>query len=89
LPPWISPACQRSFAVSESLQWAEGLDRKLTKAWGFYGVIIVATLIGLLLNFIGIDPIKTLVYSAVLNGVVAVPPPRENKEDRDGNIFSW
>jgi Mn2+/Fe2+ NRAMP family transporter len=62
-----------SYAVSESLQWAEGLDLKLTKAWGFYGVIIVATLIGLLLNFIGIDPIKALVYSAVINGVVAVP----------------
>jgi Mn2+/Fe2+ NRAMP family transporter len=62
-----------SYAVSESLQWAEGLDQKLTKAWGFYGVITVATIIGLLLNFIGIDPIKALVYSAVINGVVAVP----------------
>ena len=57
-----------SYAVSESLQWAEGLDRQLTKAWGFYGVISVATLIGLLLNFIGINPIKALVYAAVLNG---------------------
>jgi Mn2+/Fe2+ NRAMP family transporter len=62
-----------SYAVSESLQWVEGLDQKLTKAWGFYGVIIVATVIGLLLNFIGINPIKALVYAAVLNGVVAVP----------------
>lgn len=40
---------------------------------GVYGVIIVATVIGLLLNFIGINPIKALVYAAVLNGVVAVP----------------
>ena len=62
-----------SYAVSESFQWVEGLDQKLTKAWGFYGVIIVAMLIGLLLNFIGINPIKALVYAAVLNGVVAVP----------------
>ena len=62
-----------SYAVSESFQWVEGLDQKLTKAWGFYGVIIVATLIGLLLNFIGINPIKALVFAAVLNGVVAVP----------------
>src|SRR5215469_103551 len=62
-----------SYAVSESFQWVEGLDQKLTKAWGFYGVIIVATLIGLLLNFTGINPIKALVYAAVLNGVVAVP----------------
>ncbi|HEX6478168.1 MAG TPA: divalent metal cation transporter [Ktedonobacteraceae bacterium] len=62
-----------SYAVSESFQWVEGLDQKLTKAWGFYGVIIVATVIGLLLNFIGINPIKALVYTAVINGVVAVP----------------
>lgn len=62
-----------SYAVSESLQWVEGLDQKLTRAWGFYGVIIVATVIGLLLNFIGINPIRALVYTAVLNGVVAVP----------------
>ena len=62
-----------SYAVAESFQWNEGLNQKPTKAWGFYGVIIVATLIGLLLNFIGIDPIKALVYTAVINGVVAVP----------------
>src|SRR5262249_16572466 len=62
-----------SYALSETLQWSEGLDLKLPKAWGFYGVITVATLIGLLLNFIGIDPIKALVYTAVINGVVAVP----------------
>ena len=42
-------------------------------ALGFYGVIIAATLVGLLLNFIGVDPVKALVYSAVLNGVAAVP----------------
>jgi Mn2+/Fe2+ NRAMP family transporter len=62
-----------SYAVSESLQWVEGLDQKLTRARGFYGVIIAATVIGLLLNFIGINPIKALIYSAVINGVVAVP----------------
>ena len=55
------------------MRWREGLDLKLTHAWGFYGVIAVATFLGLLLNFIGIDPIKALVYSAVVNGVVAVP----------------
>jgi len=76
-----------SYAVSESLQWVEGLDQKLTRAWGFYGVIVVATAAGLLLNFIGINPIKALVYAAVLNGVVAVPllfvmaPPRQEQED--------
>jgi Mn2+/Fe2+ NRAMP family transporter len=55
-----------SYAMSESMQWSEGLDQKLTRAWGFYGVIVVATLIGLLLNFIGVDPIKALVYAAIM-----------------------
>jgi Mn2+/Fe2+ NRAMP family transporter len=74
------------YAVSESLQWVEGLDQKLTRAWGFDSVIIVATLVGLLLNFIGVNPINALVYAAVLNGVVAVPllfvitPPRQEQD---------
>jgi NRAMP (natural resistance-associated macrophage protein)-like metal ion transporter len=62
-----------SYALTEVFQWQEGLNLKFTKAWGFYGIITVATLIGLLLNFVGFDPIKTLVYTAVINGVVAVP----------------
>jgi NRAMP (natural resistance-associated macrophage protein)-like metal ion transporter len=62
-----------SYALSETMRWREGLDLKLTRAWGFYGVITMATLIGLLLNFLGIDPIKALVYTAVINGIVAVP----------------
>jgi NRAMP (natural resistance-associated macrophage protein)-like metal ion transporter len=62
-----------SYALSEVFAWPEGLNLKLNKAWGFYGVITVSTLVGLLLNFVGIDPIKALVYTAVLNGVVAVP----------------
>ncbi len=62
-----------SYALSESLRWHEGLSQKINKARGFYGVIIVATLIGLSLNFVGIDPIKALVFTAVFNGVAAVP----------------
>ena len=42
-------------------------------AHGFYGVITIATLIGLMINFMGIDPIKALVFTAVFNGVAAVP----------------
>jgi len=49
------------------------LSLKLKKAHGFYGVITIATLIGLMINFIGIDPIKALVFTAVFNGVAAVP----------------
>jgi NRAMP (natural resistance-associated macrophage protein)-like metal ion transporter len=62
-----------AYAVSEALSWDASLNLKLNRAWGFYGVIIVATLIGLIINFIGINPVKALVYAAVLNGVTAVP----------------
>ncbi|HEY5461994.1 MAG TPA: divalent metal cation transporter [Hanamia sp.] len=62
-----------AYAVSEAVNWKSGLNLKLRKAHGFYGIITIATLIGLIINFVGIDPVKALVYSAVLNGVAAVP----------------
>ncbi|MFH1186753.1 MAG: divalent metal cation transporter [Candidatus Levyibacteriota bacterium] len=62
-----------AYALSEALSWREGLHLKIKKAYGFYGVIIAATLIGFLINFIGIDPIKALVFTAVFNGIAAVP----------------
>ncbi|TWJ04492.1 NRAMP (natural resistance-associated macrophage protein)-like metal ion transporter [Mucilaginibacter frigoritolerans] len=62
-----------AYSVSEALNWKASLNLKLKKAPGFYAIIIAATIIGLLLNFIGIDPVKALVYAAVLNGVAAVP----------------
>ena len=62
-----------AYAVSEAVNWESGLNLKLKKAHGFYGVITIATIIGLIINFVGINPVKALVYSAVLNGVAAVP----------------
>lgn len=62
-----------AYALSEAFGWKEGLYLKFKKAHGFYGVIAVATVIGLGINFIGIDPVKALIYAAVINGVVAVP----------------
>ncbi len=62
-----------AYAVCESFNWPEGLDRRLQDAWLFYGVISLATLFGLALNFVGIDPIKALYWSAVLNGLLAAP----------------
>jgi NRAMP (natural resistance-associated macrophage protein)-like metal ion transporter len=62
-----------AYAVSEAFNWRASLNYKLKKARGFYGVIIAATCVGLLINFVGIDPVKALVYAAVLNGVAAVP----------------
>jgi Mn2+/Fe2+ NRAMP family transporter len=60
-----------AYAVSESLGWKFGLYRKLKEAYAFYGVIALATVVGIALNFIGLDPIKALIYSAVGNGLVA------------------
>jgi Mn2+/Fe2+ NRAMP family transporter len=60
-----------SYAISESFGWKTGLYRKLKQATAFYGVIIVSMLLGISLNFVGIDPIKALIYSAVLNGVIS------------------
>lgn len=62
-----------SYALSEAFGWKEGLYKKFKQAHGFYGVITVSTLIGLLINFIGISPIKALIWAAVLNGL-ATPP---------------
>ena len=62
-----------AYALSEAMGWREGLYRKFSQAKGFYGVIIVSTLIGLAINFSGINPIKALVFTAVFNGVAAVP----------------
>jgi NRAMP (natural resistance-associated macrophage protein)-like metal ion transporter len=62
-----------SYALAGSLEWKAGLNRKLRRARGFYAIITVATVVGLVINFIGINPIKALVFAAVLNGVIAVP----------------
>lgn len=62
-----------AYALAEAFNFRDGLNLKLKQAHGFYGAITLATLVGLLINYIGIDPMKALVYSAVLNGFVAVP----------------
>ncbi|MCL4353062.1 divalent metal cation transporter [Patescibacteria group bacterium] len=62
-----------SYAVSEAFGWQEGLYRKLRSAHGFYAVIIIATLVGILINFLGIGPIVALYYTAVINGIIAPP----------------
>lgn len=60
-----------AYAISEALQWKQGLHKKLNDAYSFYGIIIFSMLVGLVLNLIGIDPIPMLIYSAVANGVIA------------------
>lgn len=60
-----------SYALSESMGWKYGLYRKLKEANAFYGVIIISTLIGLGVNFLNVDTIKVLIYTAVVNGLIA------------------
>lgn len=62
-----------SYAVSDTRDWAQGLDYKFNQARQFYLIIIGATLAGWLLNVIGVDPIKALVFAAVINGLVSIP----------------
>ena len=62
-----------AYAVTECFRWKNGLDLKAIEAQEFYGIIALATIGGMLLNFAPIDPIKALVLSAQINGVIAVP----------------
>jgi NRAMP (natural resistance-associated macrophage protein)-like metal ion transporter len=62
-----------AYAICESRGWKIGLEHKPREAVGFYAVISLATLIGLAIHYSPIDPMKALFWSAVLNGVVAVP----------------
>ena len=62
-----------AYGVAETFGWREGLARPLFQARGFYGVIALSTLVGMALNLFGVNPIRALVYAAVINGLVAVP----------------
>ncbi len=62
-----------AYAVGEALKWPVGLERKAKEAKAFYSVLAVATLIGLTLNFTNFDPIKALVWAAIINGITAAP----------------
>jgi len=62
-----------AYALSEAMGWKWGLERKATDARGFYGVIAVSVLAGLGIQYLPISPMKALFWSAVINGVVAVP----------------
>jgi len=62
-----------AYAVAEVFGWKEGLYQKLDEAKGFYGIIILSTLVGLFINFVGISPMKALYFAAVVNGIIASP----------------
>jgi len=62
-----------AYALSEQFGWKQGLSKKFRQAKGFYLIIAASTVIGLWINFADVDPIKALIYAAVINGVIAVP----------------
>jgi Mn2+/Fe2+ NRAMP family transporter len=62
-----------AYALAELMKWEEGLELKYSQAKGFYAFIIISVLVGLSLNFIGINPIKALYWAAYLNGIIALP----------------
>lgn len=66
-------ASSAAYAVSEAFGWPEGLERHWFEARRFYAIVMVATVVGTALDFTPIDPMKALYWSAVINGVVAVP----------------
>jgi NRAMP (natural resistance-associated macrophage protein)-like metal ion transporter len=66
-------AASAAYAVGEGLNWHIGLGRRPREAKAFYTTLAGATLIGVAINFTSINPIKALFWSAVLNGIIAVP----------------
>jgi NRAMP (natural resistance-associated macrophage protein)-like metal ion transporter len=62
-----------AYAVAESLRWPIGLGLPLAEARGFYSILTVATVLGVLIDLSGVDSMKALLWAAIVNGVVAVP----------------
>ncbi len=62
-----------AYALAEAMGWKHGLDQKPRRARLFYGVITLSTLIGMLINFVGVNPMTALLWTAVINGLVAPP----------------
>ncbi|MDN3654490.1 divalent metal cation transporter [Ferruginibacter paludis] len=60
-----------SYIFSETFGWEEGLDKKFHEAKGFYIIIAISLLLGLSLNYVGISPVKALIYTAILYGLTA------------------
>lgn len=91
-----------AYGLSDTFGWKQGLSKKFGQAKAFYLVIAICGIIGLGMNFLGINPIKALVYASVINGVVSVPIIlvimklsndkeilKENTNGRLINIIGW
>ena len=62
-----------AYAVAETFRWPIGLGLPLAEARGFYSVLTIATLIGVAIDFSGVDSIRMLLWAAILNGIISVP----------------
>src|SRR5205085_9869678 len=62
-----------AYALCEALGWKSGLDARPGRAKRFYAIIVVSTLAGMLVNFVGVDPMRALFWVAVINGFLAPP----------------
>jgi Mn2+/Fe2+ NRAMP family transporter len=87
-----------AYAFAETLGWRQGLDRQLRQARWFYGLILVSTAVGVGLDFIGINPVKALYWTAVINGLLApfllvailiVASDKKLMQDQPSSRFGW
>jgi NRAMP (natural resistance-associated macrophage protein)-like metal ion transporter len=87
-----------AYAFAETLGWRQGLDRQLRQARWFYGLILVSTAVGVGLDFIGINPVKALYWTAVINGLLApfllvailiVASDRKLMQDQPSSRLGW
>jgi Mn2+/Fe2+ NRAMP family transporter len=62
-----------AYAIGETLRWPIGLERKANQAKAFYAVLALSTLVGLSINFTNLNPIRALIWSAIVNGITAAP----------------
>ena len=69
--PVLATSC--GYALSDAFGWKQGLYKKFREAKSFYLVISVSTIIGIFINFVGINPIQALIYSSIINGIVSLP----------------
>jgi Mn2+/Fe2+ NRAMP family transporter len=60
-----------SYIITETFGWEEGLDKKFHEAKAFYIIIAISLILGLSLNYVGISPVKALIYTAILYGITA------------------
>jgi Mn2+/Fe2+ NRAMP family transporter len=60
-----------AYAFAETLNWRQGLDKKMKQARSFYAVILLSTAAAVMLDFAGINPVKALFWTAVINGLLA------------------